>query len=312
MHVLRARCTALLSAVLVLGSAALFSPAAAQAPTVSTGVQSATPAPQQEAPRPTAPAPQAPVPQTRTGNFLVQRIVVQGNERIEETTILSYLTIAPGQTMTAAQQDAALKTLFNTGLFADVNIDPQANGDLVVRVTENPIINQVVFEGNHNLKEDKLRDEVQVRPRGIFTKAKVQADVQRIVELYRRSGRVNAIVTPKIVELPQKRVDLVFEIDEGPKSGILNINVLGNKEFSDNALHDVIVTKESKWYRFFTNNDNYDPDRIEYDRDQLTKYYRNRGFYDFHVLSAVAELVSEKNGFNVTLPNLYLPPSSST
>src|SRR6185312_4429680 len=163
-----------------------------------------------------------------------------------------------------------------------------------------PIINQVVFEGNHNLKEDKLRDEVQVRPRGIFTRAKVQADVQRIVELYRRSGRVNAVVTPKIVELPQKRVDLVFEINEGAKSGILNINVLGNKEFSDNNLHDVIVTKESKWYRFFTNNDNYDPDRIEYDRDQLTKFYRNRGYYDFHVLSAVAELVPEKNGFNVT------------
>ena len=301
MHVSRACCSALMfSAVLVFGSAALFAPAAAQAPAVSTGVQPA-PAPQQEAPKQTAPAPQPVVPQTRsTGNFLVQRIVVQGNERIEETTILSYLTIAPGQSVSPAQQDAALKTLFNTGLFADVNIDPQANGDLVVRVTENPIINQVVFEGNHNLKEDKLRDEVQVRPRGIFTRAKVQADVQRIVELYRRSGRVNAVVTPKIVELPQKRVDLVFEIDEGPKSGILNVNVLGNKEFSDNALHDVIVTKESKWYRFFTNNDNYDPDRIEYDRDQLTKYYRNRGFYDFHVLSAVAELVPEKNGFNVT------------
>jgi outer membrane protein insertion porin family len=300
MHVSRARCTALLSAVLVLGSAALFSPAAAQAPTVSTGVQPA-PAPQQEAPRQTAPAPQPVAPQARpAGNFVVQRILVQGNERIEESTILSYLTIAPGQTVSPAQQDAALKTLFNTGLFADVAIDPQPNGDLVVRVTENPIINQVVFEGNHNLKEDKLRDEVQVRPRGIFTRAKVQADVQRIVELYRRSGRVNAVVTPKIVELPQKRVDLVFEIDEGAKSGILNINVLGNKEFSDNSLHDVIVTKESKWYRFFTNNDNYDPDRIEYDRDQLTKFYRNRGYYDFHVLSAVAELVPEKNGFNVT------------
>jgi outer membrane protein insertion porin family len=300
MHVSRARCTALLSAVLVLGSAALFSPAAAQAPSVSTGVQQPAPAPQPQAPQQTAPAPAArPAPQA-TGNFLVRRIVVQGNERIEETTILSYLTIVPGQTVTPAQEDAALKTLSNTGLFADVNIDPQANGDLVVRVTENPIINQVVFEGNHNLKEDKLRDEVQVRPRGIFTKAKVNADVQRIIELYRRSGRVNAVVTPKIVELPQKRVDLVFEINEGPKSGILNINVLGNKEFSDNALHDVIVTKESKWYRFFTNNDNYDPDRIEYDRDQLTKFYRNRGYYDFHVLSAVAELVPEKNGFNVT------------
>ena len=298
MHVLRARCTALLSAVLVLGSAALFSPAAAQAPAVSTGVQQPAPAAPAPGPVQTAPAPRPVAASGASG--VVQRILVQGNERIEETTILSYLTIAPGQTITPALEDAALKTLLNTGLFADGDITLQPNGDLVVRVTENPIINQVVFEGNHNLKEDKLRDEVQVRPRGIFTKAKVNADVQRIIELYRRSGRVNAIVTPKIVELPQKRVDLVFEINEGPKSGILNVNVLGNKEFSDSALHDVIVTKESKWYRFFTNNDNYDPDRIEYDRDQLTKFYRNRGFYDFHVLSAVAELVSEKNGFNVT------------
>jgi outer membrane protein insertion porin family len=303
MHVSRARCSALIfSAVLVFGSAALFNPAAAQAPTVSTGVPqapAAQPAPQQAPALRPAPAPAS----AQQNSGVVSRILVQGNERIEESTILSYLTITPGQSVTPATLDAAEKTLFNTGLFADVHIQgppPGGAGDLVVQVTENPIINQVVFEGNHNLKEDKLRDEVQVRPRGIFTRAKVQADVQRIVELYRRSGRVNAVVTPKIVELPQKRVDLVFEINEGPKSGILNINVLGNKEFSDNSLHDVIVTKESKWYRFFTNNDNYDPDRIEYDRDQLTKFYRNRGYYDFHVLSAVAELVPEKNGFNVT------------
>jgi outer membrane protein insertion porin family len=230
---------------------------------------------------------------------VVQRIVVQGAERIEQSTIISYLPIVPGDQIDPAKIDAGLKSLFRTDLFADVQIQ-LVGTDLVVRVIENPIINQVVFEGNKNLKEDKLRDEVQVRPRGVFTKSKVQADVQRIVELYRRSGRVGATVTPKIVELPQKRVDLVFEIDEGPKSGILNLNILGNKEFSDNSLRDVVVTKESKWYRFFTNNDNYDPDRIEYDREQLRKFYRNRGFYDFHVLSAVAELAAEKNGFNVT------------
>ena len=288
MHVSRARCTALIIfAALIFGSAATSSPAAAQAPAVSTGVQQ----------RLTQGG--APAASTVGQASLVQRIVVQGNERIEESTILSYLTVTAGQTVTEAQIDNAEKALYNTGLFADVAIQLQG-ADLILRVTENPIINQVVFEGNHNLKEDKLRDEVQVRPRGVFTRARVQADVQRIVELYRRSGRVGATVTPKIVELPQKRVDLVFEINEGPKSGILNLNVLGNKEFSDNALHDVIVTKESKWYRFFTNNDNYDPDRIEYDRDQLRKFYLNRGYYDFHVLSAVAELVPEKNGFNVT------------
>ncbi len=230
---------------------------------------------------------------------IVRQIDVRGTERIDQATILSYLPIAPGDSVDPAKIDAAVKALFKTDLFSDVQVELRG-ADLLVRVIENPIINQVVFEGNHALKEDKLRDEVQVRPRGVFTKAKVQADVQRIVELYRRSGRVAVNVNPKIVELPQKRVDLIFEIDEGPKSGILNINVLGNKEFSDSALRDVIVTKESKWYRFFTNNDNYDPDRIEYDREQLRKFYRNRGFYDFHVLSAVAELVPEKNGFTVT------------
>ncbi len=230
---------------------------------------------------------------------VVQRIIVRGAERIEESTILSYLPITVGERVDSQRIDDALKTLFRTDLFADVQIQLQ-DADLIVRVAENPIINQVVFEGNHELKEEKLRDEVQVRPRGVFTRSRAQADIQRIVELYRRSGRVSATVTPQIVELPQKRVDLIFVIDEGPKSGILNINVIGNKQFSDNALRDVIVTKQSKWYRFFANSDNYDPDRIDYDREQLRKFYRNRGFYDFHILSAVAELAPEKNGFAIT------------
>ena len=230
---------------------------------------------------------------------VVQRIVVQGNERIEQGTVISYLPIQPGDTVDAARLDLALKTLARTDLFADVKIE-MLSGDLIVKVVENPIINQVVFEGNSSLKEDKLKDEVQIRPRGIFTRAKVQADVQRIIELYRRSGRISATVTPKVVELPQKRVDLVFEINEGPKSGVLGINFLGNSEYSDNDLRDVIVTKESHWYKFLTSNDNYDPDRIEYDREQLRKHYRNRGFFDFRVVSSVAELSPDKNGFAVT------------
>jgi outer membrane protein insertion porin family len=285
MHVSRARCFALVSSVVLLfGTLVLSSSALAQGaatPEVSTGVGSGLSA----------------APGRQTG--VVSRIVISGAERIDQSTILSYLPINPGQTVDPSKIDAAVKALFRTDLFSDVQVELRGS-DLLVRVIENPIINQVVFEGNHALKEDKLRDEVQVRPRGVFTKSKVQADVQRIVELYRRSGRVAADVTPKIVELPQKRVDLIFEINEGPKSGILNVNVIGNKEFSDSSLRDVIVTKESKWYRFFTNNDNYDPDRIEYDREQLRKFYRNRGFYDFHVLSAVAELDQEKNGFTLT------------
>ena len=222
-----------------------------------------------------------------TQAVVVQRILVQGNERIEQGTVLSYLPIQPGDTVDSQRLDLALKTLARTDLFADVRIE-MLGGDLVVKVVENPIINQVVFEGNSSLKEDKLKDEVQIRPRGIFTRAKVQADVQRIIELYRRSGRISATVTPKVVELPQKRVDLVFEISEGAKSGVLGINFLGNAEFSDNDLRDVIVTKESRWYKILTSNDNYDPDRIEYDREQLRKHYRNRGYFDFRVISSVA------------------------
>jgi outer membrane protein insertion porin family len=243
-------------------------------------------------------APQRAIAQSQQSG-IVGRIVVQGNERIEQDTILSYLPIQIGDTVDQAKLDLALKTVMRTELFSDAHI--QLQGDtLLVQVVENPIINQVLFEGNSSIKEDKLKDEVVVRPRGIFTKAKVQEDVGRIIELYRRGGRISATVTPKIVNLPQRRVDLIFEINEGPKSGILGINFQGNQQFSSNDLRDVVVTKESHWYKFFESNDNYDPDRVEYDREQLRKFYRNKGYYDFHVISSIAELSPDKNGFGIT------------
>ncbi|MFN3858316.1 MAG: outer membrane protein assembly factor BamA [Caulobacter sp.] len=243
-------------------------------------------------------APAAAYAQVQSGG-VIQRIVVTGNERIEASTVASYLPIQPGDTVDPARLDLALKTLFRTELFSDVKIEFQ-NGDLLVRVVENPIINRVVFEGNSSIKDDKIRDELTIRPRGIFTKAKVQADVQRIIELYRRAGRISVTVTPKVVELPQKRVDLIFEISEGPKSGVLDINFLGNAEYSDGDLAGVVVTEESAWYKFLSSNDNYDPDRVEYDKEQLRKFYRNRGYYDFRIISAVAELAPNRNGFVIT------------
>jgi outer membrane protein insertion porin family len=243
-----------------------------------------------------APVAWAQVPQQ---TVTLSSITVQGNERIDSETVLSYLPISVGDTVDPQKLDVALKALFKTDLFSDVKLDLDGSA-LIVRVVENPIINQVLFEGNSNLKTDKLEDEIQIRPRGVFTRAKVEEDVGRIVELYRRSGRISATVTPKIVELPQRRVDLVFEINEGPKSGILRVNFLGNKAFSANDLRGVVVTKESAWYRFFSTNDNYDPDRIEYDREQLRKFYRNRGYYDFRIISSVAELAPDRNGFALT------------
>jgi outer membrane protein insertion porin family len=231
---------------------------------------------------------------------VANRIMVQGNQRIDQTTILSYLPIQPGDTVDPVLLDVAVRTLYRTNLFADVQMALDGT-DLVVQVVENPVINQVVFEGNSAISEEKLREEVTIRPRGIYTPARVQEDVQSIVELYRLSGRISATVTPKLVELEQNRVDLVFEIDEGVSTGVRGINFLGNEAFSDSDLRGVMVTKTSRWWRLFSSNDNYDPGRLDYDQEQLRTFYTNRGYYDFRVVSAVAELSPSQDDFLVTL-----------
>ena len=261
------------------------------------------PALAQTAPAPAPAAPEAaPAPQAapRQEAIQINRIVVRGTQRIDQTTVLSYLPIQPGDTVDAAMLDVAVRTLSRTGLFADVQIGVQ-NGDLVVQIVENPIINQVIFEGNNAVREDKLREEVTIRPRGVYTRAKIQEDVGAIVELYRLSGRISATVTPKLVQLEQNRVDVVFEINEGPETGIDAITFLGNQAFSDADLRDVMVTKQSAWWRLFSKNDNYDPNRLEYDREQLRKFYTNRGYYDFRIISAVAELLPDDSAFGLTL-----------
>ncbi|MGE0828865.1 MAG: outer membrane protein assembly factor BamA [Hyphomonadaceae bacterium] len=230
---------------------------------------------------------------------VIRRIVVEGNQRIEPSTITSYMIVRPGDTFDAERIDFSLKTLFATGLFADVQIE-QRDADLYVRVIENPIINRVIFEGLRSMNEDNLTEEVQAEPRSVFTPARAQADVQRILEVYRRAGRFAATVTPQVRELEQNRVDLIFEIDEGPVTGVREINFIGNQEFSDRRLRDQIVTAESHWWNFFSKNDNYDPDRLEYDREQLRQFYTNRGYADFRVVSAVAELTPDQKDFFIT------------
>ena len=245
-------------------------------------------------------APQTP-PAAQEERVLVNRILVRGNQRIDQTTILSYLPIQAGDTVDAAVLDVALRTLTRTQLFANVQLGVQPNGDLVVEIVENPIINQVVFEGNSALGESKLREEVTLAPRGIYTRARVQEDVGKIVELYRLSGRISATVTPKLVQLEQNRVDVVFEIDEGPETGVRAITFLGNTAFSDGDLQEVMVTKRSQWWNLFSSSDNYDPNRLDYDREQLRKFYTNRGYYDFRVVSAIAELAPDDSAFGITI-----------
>ncbi|CAI8407896.1 MAG: Outer membrane protein assembly factor BamA [Hyphomonas sp. TMED17] len=229
----------------------------------------------------------------------IRSISVEGNQRIEDRTVQSYLLVQAGDPFDPARIDLSLKTLFATGLFADASFE-KAGPDLIVRVVENPIINRVLFEGNSAIDDDKMREEIQAAPRGIFTAARVQADVQRILDLYRKSGRFSATVEPEYKPLEQNRVDLVFVVTEGPVTGVRAINLIGNRAFTDRRLRSELVTKQSRWWRFFSSNDNYDPGRMEYDRELLRQFYQNRGYYDFRVISAVADLTPDRKDFYIT------------
>lgn len=237
-------------------------------------------------------APQAEAPR------LIQHIVVRGTQRVEPGTVLTYVGVREGDNYTAAETDQALKSLTATGLFSDVKTNFEAEtGTLTIRVTENPIVNQVVFEGNSKVNDKDLTKEVQIKPRAVFTRAKVQADVQRIIELYRRNGKFAARVDPQIIQRPQNRVDLIFSITDGPTTGVSRINFTGNKVFDGGTLSGQIATEESRWWKFFATNDNYDPDRLQFDQESLRRYYVNRGYADFKVVSAVAQLTPNRESF---------------
>ena len=227
------------------------------------------------------------------------QIVVEGNRRVEADTIRSYFRPGPGERLDAAKIDSALKTLYGTGLFQDVRIN-QAGGRLVVTVVENPVINRVAFEGNKKAKDEQILLEIQSKPRGTFSRATVQSDVSRIVEIYQRSGRYDVRVEPKIIELPNSRVDLVFEINEGPKTGVAKIVFVGNKAYSDWRLKDVIKTGQTNWLSWIKSNDIFDPDRVEVDRDLLRRFYLRHGFADVRIVSAVAEYEPSRKGFVIT------------
>lgn len=229
----------------------------------------------------------------------IQEIRVEGNQRIEAETVRSYMLVREGDFFDLQQIDRSLKSLFATGLFADVNLRREGNV-LVVRIVENPIINRLAFEGNKRIDEDVLAAEVQLRPRVVYTRTKVKNDVARILEVYRRSGRFAATVEPKVIRQPDNRVDLVFEIDEGRPTRIRKIIFIGNRRFSDSKLKGVILTKESRWYRIFTSDDTYDPDRLAFDEDLLWRFYLSKGYADFRVRSVVAELTRDRLDFFTT------------
>lgn len=229
----------------------------------------------------------------------IQKIRIEGAERIEPATVMTYLDIQPGDDLTQENLNDSLKTLFGTGLFSDINFYKDGR-DLVVHVVENPVINQIAFEGNKKLKDDALLAEIRLRPRVVFTRTKVQTDVERMLEIYRLSGLFSAKIDPKIIKLDQNRVNLVFEITEGPKTRIRRVNFLGNQRFDDDKLESVVSSKETRWYRFLSGNDKYDPDRLAFDKELLRRFYLDHGYADFQITAAVAELSQDRKDFFLT------------
>ena len=223
-------------------------------------------------------------------------IVVEGAQRVDPSTIISYMDVKPGDQYTQEDLSTALKNLYATGLFADVNIR-QDGRDLIVNVVENPIINRVAFEGNEEFDDSELKAEISSRPRAVYVRNNVRNDINRIQELYRRSGQYSAQVTPQIIKLDQNRIDVVFEIAEGPESRIRGIKFIGNERFTDNDLRAVISSKENRWYRFLSSDDRYDADRIDFDQGLLRNFYRKNGYIDFNMVSSNAELSQDKESF---------------
>mgnify|MGYP003115703971 FL=1 len=238
-------------------------------------------------------------PVSAQSSVIISEVRVEGNQRIEADTIRSYLLISAGTPYDRSRVDRSLKALFNTGLFADVTIRQEGDA-VIVNVVENPIINRLAFEGNQRIEDETLTAEIQLRPRIVYTRARVQNDVQRIITVYRRSGRFAATVEPKVILLPENRVDLVFEINEGEETGIKKIRFFGNDNFSDSQLLGEISTEETRWYNFLSDSDTYDPDRLTFDRELLRKFYLSKGYADFRVVSAIAELTPDRDGFFIT------------
>lgn len=238
--------------------------------------------------------------EVRAASVYVRDIKVEGLERVEVETVLSYVDIKKNTIIDDAKMDASLKQLYATGLFNDVSLNMKNDGLLIIKVAENPIINKVLFDGNDKVDDEMLKGELQLAPRSTYSRAKVQEDVQRILEIYKRTGRYAVVVEPQIIERDQNRVDLIFKIDEGPLASINKVNFVGNKHYSDDDLQSEIMSKESRWYRIFSSAENYDSEKTNYDKELLHRFYFKRGYADFRVVSAVAELSPDKKSFVLT------------
>lgn len=229
----------------------------------------------------------------------IKNIDIQGLQRVERETALSYAGIDTNKTLSSEDLNSALKRLYDTGLFSDINFDTKGNS-LIISVVENPVIGVRAFDGNDKIDDKILESEVQSAPRSVFNKATVQQDVQRIIDVYKRAGRYGVSVEPKIIKKPENRVDLIFEIEEGPEAKIDTINFIGNKHYTSGDLQGEIMSKESRWYRLFSSSENFDREKMNYDQELLRRFYNRHGYADFAVVSAIAELSRDKKSFVLT------------
>ena len=230
---------------------------------------------------------------------VVSSISVRGNERVDADTIRANVGIRPGQNFSSGDIDEAVKRLFATGLFSDVRVS-QSGSTLVVEVQEYSVVNQVLFQGNKKIKDEQLAAAVQLKPRGSFSQEQLEADSEAIRQAYARVGRDDATVNGRIMDLGENRVNVVFEINEGGRTKIATINFVGNDAFGDRRLSDVISTKRSTIVSFLFRDDIYDEDRLRADEEALRRFYYNRGYADFRVLSSSADLDEANNSYTIT------------
>lgn len=254
----------------------------------------------QPRPAPSAPVPAAPVPAAPAAKAgAIQAVRIEGNQRIESGTIRSYMLVRPGDGFDPDRLDRSVKTLYSTGLFTDVQLNRQGNV-LIVKVVENPLVNRVAFEGNKRVDDKTIKAEIQTRPRAVFTPGLIEADKQKILELYARKGNFDTTVEPKIVRQDQNRVDVVFQISDGGSALINKIAIVGNRAFSESRLIEAITSRESRWWRFLSSSDQFDPERINLDKELLRRFYLKSGYADIEILSSTTELSPDHKGFFVT------------
>ena len=230
---------------------------------------------------------------------VVSGIVVNGNTRVEAATIRNYVLIVPGKSFGAADIDESVKALYGTGLFADVTISI-AGSRLVVAVIENPVVSTVIIQGNKKIKSDALIGLLQTKPRGVYTDAKVQADVESITEYYSSQGRSLASVEPQVTKLADNRVDIVFVISEGARTGVGTISFVGNHAFSNSRLRSVIVTRQHNLLSWLNRKDVFSEAKLAADQDALRRFYMSHGYADFRVVSVDWDLNEERGRYHVT------------